>query len=391
VLDSEALAAQAAQSDRLMASRLAEQLTRGGPLTTDDVRAAENLFARYPAGARELLEAVLLGAAAQAQQRRRPDEAAILLRRATVVAPASPRPWRALLALQMDAGDWMAAESTARSLAAARPDDAEAVRSLAYALLRQDRAREALDALDSFLATHQDPQAAAFRERIRRDQAPEGALDERRLAHFHVRYDGEEHEDVGREVLRLLERHYATLVRTFDYQPASPVPVILLSRQSYYDATGAPAWAGGHYDTFDGRVRIPIAGLTASLASDLEGTLLHELTHAFVADRSQGRAPREIQEGLAQFMEGKRVTTLLDADGLRALADGRIRGVAGFYLSSLALVEDLMAQRGQGGVNDLLAAMADSGADAAFRRVYGKDFAGLRAEAAARLRVRYGS
>ena len=38
----------------------------------------------------------------------------------------------------------------------------------------------------------------------------------------------------------------------------------------------------------------------------MDDTLIHELTHAFVHDRTKGVAPREIHEGLAQYMEGKR-------------------------------------------------------------------------------------
>ena len=93
------------------------------------------------------------------------------------------------------------------------------------------------------------------------------------------RYDGEEHEAVGRAVLRVLDRHYATLVRTLDHQPGSPIAVILLSRESYAAATGAPGWSGGLYDSFDGRVRIPIGGLTPALTPEMDDTLLHELTH----------------------------------------------------------------------------------------------------------------
>jgi len=82
----------------------------------------------------------------------------------------------------------------------------------------------------------------------------------------------------------------------------------------------------------------------------------------------------------------------LDDERLRALADGRLRGVSGFYLFALWFVEDLVAQRGQGGINDLLRAMASTGsADEGFRSVYGKDFAGLQRQAAERLRQRHGS
>ena len=392
VADAALRAASAADADRETAARLAERLTARAPLTAEDVRAAEDLFARYPVPARDLLEGVLIGAAAGHREGRRYASAAELLGRAQAVAPASPRGPKALLALWLEAGDWASAEGSARELLARAPSDAEAVRGLAYALVRQDRSREAIDVLTVFLEAHPEPHTRALLERFRRDQGSEASLDEARLAHFHLRYDGEAHEDVGREILRVLDRHYATLVRTFGLQPAAPIPVILLSRQSYYDATGAPAWSGGQYDGFDGRVRLPIGGLTASLTTELDDTLLHELTHAFVADLSRGLAPREMHEGLAQLMEGKRSQELLGEEGLRALADGRLRGVGGFYLSALGLVEDLVGQRGQGGVNEVLRTMAETGSsDEAFRRVYGKGLQGLKRDWAARLRQRYGS
>ena len=392
IADAALRAASAADADRETATRLSDRLRARGVVTTEDLRAAEDLFDRYPVPARDLLEAVLIGAAEGHREGRRYDAAAALLERARVVAPSSPRAPRALLGLRLETGDWTSAESAARDLAARAPSDPEAARGLAYALVRQDRSREAIDVLAAFLDARPDPETRALLERFRRDQGMEASLDEARLAHFHVRYDGEAHEDVGREILRVLDRHYVTLVRTFGHQPASPIPVILLSRESYYDATGAPAWSGGQYDGFDGRVRLPIGGLTASLTAELDDTLLHELTHAFVADLSRGLAPREVHEGLAQLMEGKRSQALLGEEGLRALSAGRLQGVGGFYLSALGLVEDLVGQRGQGGINEVLRAMAETGSsDEAFRRVYGKGLDGLKRDWAARLRQRYGS
>ena len=330
IADAALRAASAADADRETATRLSDRLQTRAPLTAEDVRAAEDLFGRYPVPARDLLEAVLIGAAAGHREGRRYDAAAALIERARAVAPESPRGPKALLALRLETSDWASAESAARDLLVRVPSDAEAARGLAYALVRQDRSREAIDLLASFLDRDPDPETRALLERFQRDQGPEASLDEARLAHFHVRYDGDAHEDVGREVLRVLDRHYATLVRTFSHQPAAPIPVVLLTRQSYYDSTGAPAWSGGQYDDFDGRVRLPIGGLTASLAADLDDTLLHELTHAFVADLSRGVAPRELHEGLAQLMEGKRFQAVLGEQGSRALADGRLRGVSGF-------------------------------------------------------------
>jgi hypothetical protein len=257
--------------------------------------------------------------------------------------------------------------------------------------VRQDRSREARETLEDLLERHDDASARALLARIDRDLVPEADLVERRIAHFRVRYDGEEHERVGRAILRVLERHYATLVTTLDHQPDSPITVILLSRESYAETTGAPGWSGGLYDSFDGRVRIPIGGLTPSLTPQMDDTLLHELTHAFVATISRGVAPREIHEGLAQLMEGKRVERLLDDRALAALAEGRLGGVGGFYVASLSFVEFLEGQRGQGGLNDLLKAMAETGnVNAAFEEVYRRDVQSLRRDWQARLRQRHG-
>jgi hypothetical protein len=371
---------------------LAARIDRGRSIGPADLRLAEDLFARYPDRARGLLESALVTAAFQAQQARRFAEARDLLTRAAAVSPGSANPRRGLMAVLADLGDWAGVEAAARGLLGLLPEDGEATRTLAYAMVRQDRTREAIETLRGYLSGRTDPEAAALLDKLQRERQAEGGFEEQRLAHFHVRYDGEEHEDVGREILRVLDRHYATLRVAFDTEPAGPVPVILFSTQSYYDATGAPAWAGGEYDHFDGRIRVPIGGLSSSLSPELESTLLHELTHAFVTAASAGVAPREVQEGLAQWTEGLRSETMLGERGMRALADGRIRGVTGFYLASLVLVEDLVAQRGRSGINDLLAAMSRTrDVDASFQEVYGRSFPDLKEATVAKLRQRHGS
>ncbi len=362
------------------------------PIGPDDLRVGEELFGRYPDAARGLLESALVLAAYQHQQARRFGEARDLLTRAAGVAPRSVNARRGLTAVLAELGDWPGVESAARGLLALAPDDPGATKTLAYSMVRQDRTRDAIETLTAYLGSHADADAAALLEKLRRERHSEGGFEERRLAHFHVRYDGEEHEDVGREILRVLDRHYATLRTAFDHEPAGPIPVTLFSTQSYYDATGAPAWAGGEYDHFDGRIRVPIGGLTSSLSPELESTLLHECTHAFAASLSGGVAPREIQEGLAQWTEGKRSEAMLGDRGMRALADGRIGGVTGFYLASLVLVEDLIAQRGRGGINDLLGAMNRTrDVDSAFREVYGRGLSAFEDETIAKLRRRHGS
>jgi len=381
------------EADRRAAEALAEKLQRSQPVGTADVEAAERLFLRYAGRPepRRLLESVVLAAAAQARARRDPAAAAEDLRRVARLLPESRTVRATLLVLLLEASDWPGAEAAARDLLAASPGDLEAVRGLAYALIRQDRSREAAELLRAALEQGEDAPSRALLRQIETGLQTEKGMTEQRLAYFNVRYDGEAHEDVGREILRQLEHHRATLVRTFDHEPGATIPVVLFSQRAYYDATGAPVWSGGHYDGFDGRIRIPIGGLTSALTPDMDGTLVHELTHAFVEDRTRGVAPREIHEGLAQYMAGKRVADTASREELQALADRGTRTVGAFYLGALSLTEFLVAERGQGGINDLLRAMGESGdVEASFQRVYGRGYAQVRKDWEVKLRREYG-
>ena len=359
-----------------------------------DVKAVEALLLRYPdeKGLLTLAESVLVIAAEQERSARHYPEATDLLRRTILLRPSSLLPRNALISVLLDASDWMGAETAARALLDLAPDNAGALRGLGLALLRQDRNKEAVEALRASLELEDDPNTRAMLAHLEKGLRDEKGMSEKQLAHFHVRYDGGEHEDVGREILRALERHFSTLTSLFDHQPAAPVPVILFSQEAYYDAAGAPRWSGGVFNHLDGRIRIPIGGLTSALTPDIDHVIVHELTHAFIADMSRSTCPRDIHEGFAQYMEGKRITSLLNTEQIKALADGRIRGVDGFYLTALAFVEHLMGQRGQGGMNDLLRAMGDTGnVDKAFERVYGQDHKALARGFADRLRLQYGS
>jgi tetratricopeptide (TPR) repeat protein len=377
------------------ARQLLGRLYRPGSLTAADVQAAEDLLARFPQeeSMQRLLESLLIALSQQERGKRQFASAAARLRRAAAVRPGSSASLLALLGVLLESREWAEAETAARAVIALEPRNVDAWRGLGYALMRQDKNREAADALRTALEVDQgDAASQALLARVQKGMSDEGGMREQQLAHFHVRYDGGEHESVGREILRALERHYATLTSTLDHQPAGAIAVILFSRENYYNASGAPAWSGGQYDGIDGRIRIPIGGLTASLTPDMDGTLIHELTHAFVADRSRGVAPREVHEGLAQYLEGHRLDSMLDKEQLTRLADGRVGGVGGFYLTALSFVEYLMAVRGQGGMNDLLKAMGETGnLDAAFRQVHGSDYRATRQTWSERFRRQHGS
>jgi tetratricopeptide (TPR) repeat protein len=380
--------------DHDAAAELSNKINARQPLGTQDLRTAEDLYGRYASEPKlkTLLSVSLLTLADQERSQRRLSEAAGYVRRAVALGDEDARARVALMNLLLEAADWTGAEAAARDALRLLPRDPIVIEGLAYALFRQDRNREAAEHFKTVADMGGSATARGYLERIQKNLSDERGMTEQRLSHFHVRYDGGEHEEVGREILRALERYYATLTATFDHQIPEPVPVILFTQQGYYDASGAPAWSGGVFDHTDGRIRVPIGGLTSALTPDMEDTLIHELTHAFINDRSHVLAPREVHEGMAQYMEGKRLADGLDERQMRALADGRIGGVGGFYLTALSFAEYLMALRGQGGVNDVLKAMADTGSvDDAFRQVYGQDYAGTRQIWWNHFRQQYGS
>jgi tetratricopeptide (TPR) repeat protein len=388
------LRAEVPDADRARMEKLIRQLAARSLLSAADVLVAEELLSRNPEerGLRDLLEAVLLSAAEQHHRSRQFGQAVSYLQRARQVQPTSTRPLLFLLQVSMETGDWPAAEAAARAAIVLDPRSFDAWQGLGFALMRQDRNREALDAMRAALDVRDDTNLRLMMERIQKGLADERGMAERRVSHFNVRYDGGEHEAVGREILRALERHYATLVSALDYEPANTITVILFTREGYYNASGAPAWSGGVFDNIDGRIRIPIGGLTTSLTPDMDETLIHELVHAFVADRTRATAPRELHEGLAQYMEGKRVESMLSKKHLTALADGRIGGVPGFYLGALSFVEYLIANRGLGGINELLKVMGETGSvDEAFRQVHGTTLRGAQQAWSQRLRQQHGS
>jgi tetratricopeptide (TPR) repeat protein len=380
--------------DHDAALQLSTKINNHQPISLGDLRVAEELSGRYSREPklRELLEATLLTLAGQERSQHRFAEAAGSVRRAIALNAEEAPPRIALMDLLIEAGDWTGAEAAARDALRLLPRDRGVLEGLAYSLFRQDRNREAAEYYRTVVELGGSPTARGYLDRIQKNLSDEQGMTEQRLSHFHVRYDGGEHDDVGREILRVLERHFATLATSFDHQLVEPVPVILFSQQAYYDAAGAPAWSGGVFDHADGRIRVPIGGLTSALTPDMDDVLIHELTHAFINDRSHGLAPREVHEGMAQYLEGKRLASMLSDSQMRGLADGRLQGVGGFYLQALCFAEYMISVRGQGGVNEVLKAMADTGSvDDAFRQVYGQDYAATRQLWWNHFRQQYGS
>jgi len=148
--------------------------------------------------------------------------------------------------------------------------------------------------------------------------------------------------------------------------------VVLYTQQTFRDITQAPSWAGAGND---GRIRVPVQGLT-SVSEELARVLKHELTHTFIRGKTQNRCPQWLQEGLAQWMEGRRsdryapiLIAAYDKQAsppLRYLEhswDSFSGPQAGFaYAWSLATVEYIVSTGGMWGIERLLDTLASGSA-----------------------------
>ena len=119
--------------------------------------------------------------------------------------------------------------------------------------------------------------------------------------HFLIKYYNEKEKIVGFELRELLRTTYRNISQDFGYYFRHQVVVLLYDEEDFKKLTNLPHWVGGVYD---GKVRMPMKRVGFG-EDDLKAVTAHEMTHAFVAAMSEGKAPAWINEGLAQYEENK--------------------------------------------------------------------------------------
>src|SRR5258707_715600 len=265
------------------------------------------------------------------------------------------------------------------------PDNPDVPKLTGWAYYGMNKLSQAVSEWERALSLRPDVQVQAALDKAKRDQQEEENYRENESSHFTLRYSGEAEPGLAREVLRALEIHFSAVESELGYTPPEPIGVILYTQQAFADITRAPGWAGA---LNDGRIRVPVQGLK-QLTPELSRVLKHELTHSFVRQKTRANAPTWIQEGIAQWMEGKRsaasATLLLrvyDAKQAMSLAD--LQGpwmrlsnelAAYAYAWALANVEYIIQVDGMTDVNRILDRMgAGSTAEAAVREVLHSDY-----------------
>src|SRR5574337_324802 len=172
-------------------------------------------------------------------------------------------------------------------------------------------------------------------ERIRREHKTEKDFNRDVTSHFLTKYEGREKIEAGKIVLRVLEEAYGDVGRALAYYPDREIQVILYSGKQFQEVTDAPGWSTGVYD---GKIRIPVGGIEQETPG-LRKLLYHEYTHAVVRAITP-RCPTWLNEGLAQYFEGREIDAY-QKDVLRKTAQGG-------KLPSLATLEGPFTGLGSG-------------------------------------------
>jgi len=280
------------------------------------------------------------------------------------------------------------------------PDAANIAKLMGWAYYgsnKMDRAIEEWKRAEKIRPDSEVEQALAKAER---DKAEEESYREGETVHFDLKYYGGAQPDLARGILRALEDDFRDLESQFDYTPPEQISVILYTEQSFADITRAPGWVGA---LNDGRIRIPVQGL-GGVTPDLARELKHELTHSFITQKSHGRAPTWLQEGLAQWMEGRRSSSAAGAlvaaasqGGAPSLAalEGSWMSLPGnaaafAYAWSLAVVESMIQQGGVSDVSRLIDNIATApSTEVALRETLRSDYSDLEQQTITYLKREY--
>jgi tetratricopeptide (TPR) repeat protein len=282
------------------------------------------------------------------------------------------------------------------------PEDPEVSKLAGWAYFGLNKLDEAVKEWKHSLSLRPDAEVEAALKKVERDKQEEEQYKENESSHFTLRYSGASEPALARDVLHALEAHYGAIESELNYSPPESIGVILYTQQAFADITQAPNWVGA---LNDGRIRVPVQGLS-SVTPELSRVLKHELTHSFIQQKTIGLAPTWIQEGLAQWMEGKRSET--NAAALLAiyrsdpaLGSSHLGGnwmklssaeAAAAYAWALANVEYVVQTSGMGDMERILDRLATGEApEAAVQAVLRSGYAELTSNTVEYLRKSYGN
>jgi len=327
------------------------------------------------------------------------DAAIQQYRQALVFAPQNVGLLLNLAVLYLRESQFTAALDPLDRARRAAPDSADVAKLAGWAYYGANKLDLAIAEWERAEQLRPDAETEQALEKARRDKSEEESYREGETLHFDLKYYGGAAPDLARGIMRVLEDDFRDLESQLDYTPPEKIAVILYTEQAFADITRAPGWVGA---LNDGRLRIPVQGLT-SVTPELARVLKHELTHSFVGQKSHNRAPTWLQEGIAQWMEGRR--SAADAGALiNAAAQGmapQLSSMSGSWMGlsgnaaafayawSLAVVESIIDAGGVSDVSRLLDRIATSSTDVALQETLRLSYDDLNEQTVAYLKRTY--
>ncbi len=293
------------------------------------------------------------------------DEAAALLREAATLS-SDPAILINLARVQARRGEL---EDAAISLEAASGDPGAQVElKRIYRMLGRERYSKgdlsgAAEFLEKALALDSsDRGLRAELARVAGEKEAEDMMGRREGSRFVVRFEGGENAVAGYVIGIILEEAYIKVGSELGLWPEERVEALLYSRDAFRDITRSPSWAGAIYD---GRIKLPAGGITEKTAL-LERVIYHEYVHAVVKEASKGRAPVWLNEGIAQYLEGRSTSGYEEVLGRAAASGPGLKSLEGSfmglrsdqaelaYLLSLSATEYLIREFGIFSVRNIL-------------------------------------
>jgi hypothetical protein len=282
------------------------------------------------------------------------------------------------------------------------PDSADTLAILGYAQYASDRNKDAIRSWKRSLQIRPDAQVQKYLEKAERDASAESDFTQNESSHFTLKYEGRQTpESLRRDLVSTLESHYGDLVRDLGVAPRGSIAVILYTDQAFFDVTQSPSWAGA---VNDGKLRIPVNGMS-SVTPDLSRVLKHELAHSFINQLSGGRCPQWLNEGIAQAMEpkslssrGRRLASLFKAQQEIPFnqLEGSFMRFSGMeailaYDESLAAVQFIIDTQSLSDLQRILQRLAEgSSTETALRATIHDDYGQLQNDVGKYLRSKYG-
>jgi Peptidase MA superfamily len=302
--------------------------------------------------------------------------------------------------LHLRRSEYSAAEDLLDRARVIDPDSAEVAKLSGWAYYGLNRATDAVTQWKRAMQLRPDEEIKHALEKAERDAQEEAEYHEGETLHFRLKYNGSAAPELAHDVLKVLESQFEEISAALNYVPPEAIGVILYTNQTFTDITRAPSWSGA---LNDGRIRVPVEGLS-SVTDELARVLKHELTHSFVGQKTGGRCPVWLQEGVAQYMEGKRSRP--NAAVLSAAFEHHMEisllsyesswlnlpkdAASTAYAWSLAVVESMVTENGMDDLERILDQLAaGSSTEDATRAVLHEDYSELLLSTAQFLRKAY--